>query len=323
MMKLPQGRIPLIPLMGAPGIALTQTTLKENLTDAETQFRTLFALLERFHPDGIFLFMDLTVEAEALGLKIRFPEHEPPSVREHPVKNFSSLHSLQSSWHGIGGRMPVFIKTMEKLSRVSDAINGCYVIGPLTLAGELMGVRDLALASMENEPFVLQMLEFTTGAVTEYACAFINAGADIVAVLEPTAVMFSPVQFEVYCAKYFKQIQDSLDRRCILHVCGNTTHLLPRMVQTDAFGLSLDSMVDFETISQKIPSEMYLIGNINPVAIFLQGTVQDMKEEVCTLCNKIKNKSRFILSSGCDLPVGIPLGNIEAFFEIGRTMSIN
>jgi len=54
-----------IPLLGAPGIKLTGTTLKQNLIDPSIQFKTLYKILERFNPDGIFPFMDLTVEAEA------------------------------------------------------------------------------------------------------------------------------------------------------------------------------------------------------------------------------------------------------------------
>lgn len=63
--------VPVAPLMGLPGIQLTYTTVKENLENAEVQFETIKKLKERFEPDIVFPFMDLSVEAEALGLEIK------------------------------------------------------------------------------------------------------------------------------------------------------------------------------------------------------------------------------------------------------------
>ena len=62
-----RGTVPVAPLMGLPGIHLTYKTVKENLENAEVQFETIKKLKERFEPDIVFPFMDLSVEAEALG----------------------------------------------------------------------------------------------------------------------------------------------------------------------------------------------------------------------------------------------------------------
>jgi uroporphyrinogen decarboxylase len=95
--KIPKNRVPLLPLLSAPGIKLTKTSLFENLSNYEIQTRTLLAILEKFQPDGIFTFMDLSVEAETLGLKIYIPDNNsPPSIKNHPVKNISLLNEIKS-----------------------------------------------------------------------------------------------------------------------------------------------------------------------------------------------------------------------------------
>lgn len=318
MMKLPEGRFPVIPLMGAPGISLTHLSLKDNLTRPDVQAATLLALQEKFEPDGIFVFMDLTVEAECLGLPIVFPKNDPPSVRNHPVKDAAGLARVESRWHGIGGRMPVFLKTMEEIARENSTVNGGYVVGPLTLAGELLGVTDLALASILHEDFVLRVLDFTTGVTLEYGRAFLNAGADVIAVLEPSAVLFSPEQFRKLCAAYFRKLQESLKTRLILHVCGNTTPLLGEMSETEALGLSLDSTVDFGAAARVIPEHIGLIGNISPVNSFLNGDERKIESDVESLVSQMRGRSNFILSSGCDLPAAVPLDNIARFIETGK-----
>ena len=52
-----------IPLIGIAGTHLTGYTVKENLTNSEIQYSTLKAIYDEYKPDGIFTFMDLTVEA--------------------------------------------------------------------------------------------------------------------------------------------------------------------------------------------------------------------------------------------------------------------
>src|SRR5690242_715656 len=69
------------PLIGFPGLPLTNSTVRQNLNDPDLQFRTLKALHGRFDFDIVFPMMDLTVEAEALGAEIDWETDENPSVR--------------------------------------------------------------------------------------------------------------------------------------------------------------------------------------------------------------------------------------------------
>ncbi|MGC9002134.1 MAG: uroporphyrinogen decarboxylase family protein [Dictyoglomus sp.] len=304
-----------IPLLGAPGIKLTGTTLKQNLIDPSIQFKTLYKILERFNPDGIFPFMDLTVEAEALGLKIDFPENENPSVREHPIKDREALAELKRKWNGISGRMKVFIKVCEMMVKEFDRIKGGYVIGPFTLAGELMGVNDLGINVLEEPEFVKEVVEFTTKVILEYAKVLFETGIDVVAVLEPTAVILSPQLFKEFSMKYFKYLSSEIKRPLIYHICGNTKHLIEDMGKSGAWGLSLDSAVDLKWASEIVPSKVNLIGNLDPVGVFLQGSPEMVYERTWKLLERMKDVENFILSSGCDIPVGTPLENIDAFMQ--------
>jgi uroporphyrinogen decarboxylase len=321
-LNLPKDKTLVIPLLGAPGIQLSNTTLRENLTDKDIQLKTIKLLIERFQPDGIFPFMDLTVEAEALGLEINFPEDENPAVRSHSIKTEEDLEAIKLRYRGISGRMPVFIDVVENLAKNFSIIKGAYTIGPFTLAGELMGVSELSINVMLNPGLAYKFLEFTTSVIKDYAQALLNAGADTVAILEPTAVMLSPRQFEEFSGKYFTYLVEELKAPLILHICGNTTHLLKKMSNTGAIGLSLDSLVNLKEASKIVPSNVALIGNLDPVRIFLQSTPEEVAEATRDLVEEMKGVKNFILSSGCDLPIGTPLENIEAFMEEGRKAGV-
>lgn len=320
--SLPKDRVPVIPLLGAPGVQLSNTTLKENLTDPSIQVRSLELLIERFQPDGIFTFMDLTVEAEALGLRIDFPEDENPSVRSHSIKSLEDLENLKKSYKGISGRMRIFIDVVERLAKNYTILKGAYTIGPFTLAGELMGVEDLMINTILNPNFLYSLLDFTTIVVKDYAYALLNAGADTVAVLEPTSVMLSPSQFNTFSGRYFSKLVEELKAPLILHICGNTKHLLKDMSDTGAIGLSLDSLVDLKEASTIVPEKVFLIGNLDPVRVFLLAEPQEIVKATRELLEKMSGVKNFILSSGCDIPKETPLENIEAFMNTGKNAKI-
>lgn len=308
-----------IPLLGAPGITLSKTTLRENLTNSEVQYKTLSILIDKFSPDGIFPMMDLTVEIEALGSETNFPENANPSVAKPLIKNREDLKILKGNWQGISGRMKVFIEVMEKIAKKYSIIKGGYVIGPFTMAGELMGANDIAMQAMLNPELVSELVNFSLEVISEYANALFNAGADAIAVLEPLAVILSPKKYKEFSLYPFKKLVSNLNNKpLILHICGNTNHLIKSMLDSGAVGLSLDSGINFEELKKIIPQEITLMGNLNPVKIFLQSTPDQVAEATKSLKESMKDTKNFILSSGCDIPVNTPLKNIEAFMKAAR-----
>jgi len=308
-----------IPLLGAPGTILSKATLRENLTNSEVQYKTLSMLIDKFNPDGIFPMMDLTVEIEALGSETNFPENANPSVAKPLITNREDLKILKGNWQGISGRMKVFIEVMEKIAKKYSIIKGGYVIGPFTMAGELMGANDIAMQAMLNPELVSELVNFSLEVISEYANALFNAGADAIAVLEPLAVILSPKKYKEFSLYPFKKLVSNLNNKpLILHICGNTNHLIKSMLDSGAIGLSLDSVINFKELKKTIPQEITLMGNLNPVKIFLQSTPDQVAGATKSLKESMKDTDNFILSSGCDIPLNTPLENIEAFMKAAR-----
>src|SRR6056297_381577 len=311
----------IVPLLGAPGAKLTSTTLKQNLSDAEIQFQSLYKLYERFKPDAMLPFMDLTVEADTLGLEINFPEDDNPAVKSHSVKDFESLEEIKKSWNGVESRMQVFVDVVAKMSKElpSEVAKLAYVIGPFTLVGELMGVEYASIATIENPEFIKELLDFSIEVISEYSNALFNAGADALVVLEPTSMLLSPRSYKKNSLEAFKTLSNKVGNKpLILHICGNTTHLIKGMCETGTVGLSLGTPMDFPQISKQIPNNIQLIGNIDPIEVMLNGTPEQVEKETRKFVNKMKGIDNFILSTGCDLPLGTPLENIDAFMKVGK-----
>ena len=311
----------IVPLVGAPGARLTGTTLKQNLTDASVQIESLTRLYERLQPDAMLPFMDLTIEAEALGLEINSPEDDNPSIKSHPVKTREDFEIIKNNWRGISGKMPLYVDIIKSMSdRLPKTVKKfAYVIGPITLVSELMGVAEAAEATVEQPDFIADMLDFSVEVIGDYANALFDAGADAMCVLEPTAVLLSPRSYKKNSQRPFKALVKKVNNRpLILHVCGDTKYILKGMCDSGTVGLSLDTPMNFPELAKTVPENIDLIGNIDPVAIILEATPEEVEKVTIEFIKNMKGIDNFILSTGCDIPLDTPMENLDAFMRAGR-----
>ena len=317
-----EGKIPIIPFLGAPGIKLSNSTLKQNLTRDDIQLKTLDLIIEKFYPDGIFPFMDLTIEAEALGLSLDFPENDYPHLKEPRIKTLEDLEFIKRKYKGLAGRMPLFLTVVENLAKKYSIVIGAYVIGPFSLSGELIGIENLFLNLKLKPAFVHKFLDFAFRVIKDYADALFNAGAQMVAILEPSAVLLSPKQFTEFSGDYISRLVEELGKKLILHICGNSTHLLQEMSRTGVMGLSVDSPVNLKNALEVVSENIVVMGNIDPITVFLQSTPEEVARATRALLEEMRGTKNFILSSGCDIPVATPLENIEAFMNEARKSNL-
>ncbi len=214
-----------IPLMGYPGSKLTQTTLKQNAFNWGVHCWSLFELVNTLEPDGIFFMMDLSVEAGALGVPVRYGLEDSPTVEQHMVKTSEDLTQFMSLDILKDARILMYLKTMEWMAKNFTCLKCAYCIGPFTLAGLLMGASDSAMATIENPDLVHDVLDFSTRVIQRYASALFDSGADLLAILEPTGMMLSPNQFNEFSGSYISKIVGQLNGMTVLHICGDTNSL--------------------------------------------------------------------------------------------------
>lgn len=308
------------PLLGYPGARLTHSSLKQNEFNPALHAATMSQIVKRFAPDAAFFMMDLSLEAGALGLPVRYPLFESPTVEEHPVKEAEDLDRLRVVDPLEDARVRGYIRVMELMTQSISVPRAAYAAGPFTLAGLLMGASDIAMATITDPPLVHQVVRFSTDICIRYSRALTEAGANVIVILEPTATFLSPKAFAEFCGAYVREVIASPGAadNAVLHICGDTSHILGEMCATGACALSLDSPVDFPAAASRIDPEVILIGNIDPVGIMVQQSPEEVARAVRELLDSMAKHSNFILSTGCDLPYETPDANIDAFMSEGR-----
>ncbi len=315
-----------VPLVGFPGCDLLGISIKVAQQNHGVHYNCIEALVYQLKPDAAFMMMDLSVEANALGLPVRFPIHESSTVEHHPVETIEDLDKFRCINILQDARVQSYIKTVEMMRTglPDDVLVGAYVVGPVTLAGLLGGAQQIAMDSVLDPEKLDVLCQFSTSIIQDYSRALINAGTDMLCVLEPTAVILGPKQFERFSAAYVRHIIESYKYAgvdTVYHTCGNTMHLIEAMAKSGVAALSLDSPetgVDLVKAAQKAGEEVVIMGNINPTAVMKDGSVDDVKQACSKLLNDMRDYPNFLLSTGCDLPPGVPLENMQALMQTVR-----
>ncbi|MDP8221315.1 MAG: uroporphyrinogen decarboxylase family protein, partial [Candidatus Stygibacter frigidus] len=313
------------PLLGYPGIQYTNNSKTQVQLEHEAHYETIMALTDNFQPDIVFPLMDISREVHALGRKAVF--HHLPLKDEIIGDYFPGMISqIEKRVLLDSERITEYLLTLEllKKSMASNQMLCAYISGPVSLAGMIMGMNNLALSLLLNPDAVHNLLSLCLHKLNELLPHLKSAGAQAICFLEPTASLLSPLQATEFSLDYLTQListTSDLELDSIIHICGNTSSIIELMTQTGASAISLDSPatgIVLSDIFNKFSSLPVLMGNINPSGAILTGTPQEVRSEVDNLLDSMKDVPDFILSTGCDLPQESSLTNIKAFFDAAR-----
>lgn len=317
------------PLVGFPGLQMTGSSIKLAQQNYVEHVKVINEIVNRFQPDAVFPLMDLAVEANAIGLNTLFPIDDSATVipDEVDLEKLKRINDLDLS---ADGRVLSYAETMKLMKKnlPQNILRGAYVTGPYTLSALILGAENAAMATITNPDKLNTVCEFSRNIILQYVKSLINAEAQLICVLEPSAAMLGQQEFIKFSANHVTPIVDYCNANeadTIYHICGNTTHLVEIMKNTGVDALSLDSKeagVDLKVVAEKTNDEVVLIGNLNPTGKILSGTPDEVSTETTELLTEMNNYENYILSTGCDLPQEVPLENIDAFVSAGRKFRI-
>jgi uroporphyrinogen-III decarboxylase len=201
------------------------------------------------------------------------------------------------------------------------------------LAAELLGSTEAMIATMENNTHLLDLLlSYCIEVVKNNAIAFIDAGADVIMILDPEAsnLTFNRLPsesgmtgFEKYCEKPIGEVTSSINSLGIpvlLHTCVTRPDMLKPLAKIDVQGYSLDINVDMKhAYDVLVPkgSKKVVLGNID-TTLLCYGPIEKIREEVTTLLDKMEACKRFILATSCDIAPSTPSENIFALCQAYR-----
>jgi len=308
-----------MPILSFPSIQLLSVSVKDLISDSDLQAEGMASIAKRTNSAASVSLMDLSLEAEAFGASVRFSDEEVPTVIGQLIEDEDGANELKVPAIG-SGRTQIYIDAIEKASKlITDRPVLAGIIGPFSLAGRLLDVSEAMIMCYDDPDTVHLVLEKCTDFLIEYCKAYEKAGANGVIMAEPLAGLMSPSLCEEFSSEYIKKIVDAVQNENFIvcyHNCGDSTvRSIDNILETGCKLYHFGNAIDIVDILPKIPSDVVVMGNIDPASQFRNGTPESIKEETLSLLKKASIYKNFVISSGCDIPPLAPWENIDAFFE--------
>ncbi|MBR0597363.1 uroporphyrinogen decarboxylase family protein [Sinanaerobacter chloroacetimidivorans] len=313
--------IPWVPFAGVHAGKIVGYTAEEVLTDEDKLVEAILAANKFYIPDGLPVLFDLQVEAEILGCDLLWAKNNPPSVKSHPLEGENkSIPCNCKIPTRESGRLPVILSAMRRIKAEIGSEVALYglICGPFTLASHLRG-SDIFMDMINDPAYVKDLVNFCSQVAVQMSEMYIEAGMDVIAVVDPLVSQVSPKHIERMLSEGFKAVFDYIRNQgaySCFFVCGNATKQIEVMCQMGPDGISVDENVNLA--KAKEITDRYNIsigGNIPLTTTMLHGTQEDNMKGVIDLLDSIADHHNLIISPGCDMPYDTPIENTVACAE--------
>ncbi len=311
-----------LPVLSFPSVSLLNCTVRDLISSADMQAKGMYEVSKKCDSAASVSLMDLSVEAEAFGAEIRFSDDEVPAVVGAIIEDEKDIEALNVPAVR-SARTGICIDAIKKAKElITDRPVFAGMIGPYSLAARLMDMQELMMLCYDEPDSVHMLVDKCTQFLAMYAKAFKEAGADGIMMAEPVSGLLSPSLEEEFSSPFVKKIIDEVQDESfavIYHNCGDNTPLMTEsFVSMGAYAYHFGNSIELSDMLEKYPSDVLVMGNVDPVAVLRMGTPDTVREKTRECLEKCASYDNFVISSGCDMPPMTPWDNITAFFETVR-----
>ena len=304
-------------------------TTAQSLDGTEVMIDVLKRRKEEFGIEGIKVGLRLRTVGQAVGSTLHFPEVGIDSVVKFVLDrpDFSGLDEILKN---DPYKNPLYQSMLQRCRELKDAFPdmgvSTVVAGPITTAAAIRPIELLLRDTMKHKDKLDSLLNFCV----DHSLAWVEMmenefGSMPCGICDPVscADIFSPRQYEIYSEPYLSRlidgIYDILGRKPGLHICGKTHPLWPRMLNLNIASYSVDNSEDLQKAKEILGKKYMLVGNVAPVDVMLNGTI----DEVIETCRDCLMKGAdipmgYTLGTGCQVPIGTKRENFDAFIYAAR-----
>jgi uroporphyrinogen decarboxylase len=326
-------RVPAYPIAGSFAGCLDGLSIEEYCTNPTKAVKAMINYYERYQPDIMIAFNDLAKEAEAVGCHVKYSDYVVPSIDEHVLQDDKgTLARLEVPDPRRDGRLPAFLEQCEALSaqKFPSAL-GAVLVGPWTIAMLMRNPELMCLDTLDDPAFVHDLMRFATEFAKRMGDAVLTTKIGL-SYSDPTAScsLVGPDTYREFIKPYHKELVDHFKAKKVgttVHICGTTHQIHEDLVDVGfvAVTIDLDQQSDpalqVDQLDRLITlgnqHNVVAIGNVD-VTIFERATQAEIEAEVRRCLDTAGQRSRFVLSTSCELPPRANPDCVKWFMEAAR-----
>ena len=311
----PVDRPPFHPIIMRFAAKYAGANYRDFCLDYKTKCAAMIRCARDFSLDWVTVMSDPYAEAEALGLTIEYPQNNLP-IAKKPL-NLDKLEKIR----------PVKVKDYQRLSNRIRAIEEYqhlvgteyfivgWVEGPMAEYAYLRGLSDACTDLITHPERVDSLSDIIVENATRFITAQIAAGAHCIGIGDSACSLIGPNLYRQFFFDRHRILVEhihSLGALAKLHICGDTTGLLPYLIETGADIVDVDHLV--ASMEDHIPllhRSQVLCGNSDPVSIIQNGNRETIAASVRE-CFK-QARGRGIVSAGCEITPETTIDNFSYY----------
>jgi MtaA/CmuA family methyltransferase len=319
-------RLPFHPLVMQFGAKQAGVPYREYCLDPKRHVDAMLYCMENLALDYVMTGAYPYTEAIAYGLDVEFPENNLPLERnlliKDPEKDLKKIKPLKIEDQDLMMRRVEMIGEYKSRAGNELFING-WAEGPMAEYADLRGMTGAFMDVMDYPDEIEEVM----GIIVENAKAWIKlqieAGADCIGIGDAACSQIGPALYEELVFDYHKELAayiQSLGAYAKIHICGNTTPILPSMIEAGYNIIDVDYLVeDMSPFVDLLGPKQVFLGNVDPVSVIQDGTPEFIMQKTIR-CVK-QAKGRCIVAAGCEIPRDTTAENYMAFFEACKEAS--
>ena len=313
----PVDRVPFHPILMRWAARYAGVPYKSFCLDAREKCRAMIACADDFDLDWVTVMSDPFAEASAFGLEVVYPEDDLPIDAGGHLPDLEAAARLMPYRVEDHPRLLNRVREIETLKdRVGDRlfIVG-WVEGAVAEYVDLRGATSAAMDMLDDPHAVGVALDVIVESALPFITAQIQAGAHCIGIGDAFCSQVGPDLYRTLAFERERRMVDhvhGLGALAKLHICGNTTHLLPDMIRTGADIIDIDHLVPSmaDAAAQLGPGQV-LCGSNDPVSVIQDGS----EEQIVAVTRACHTQSggRCIVSAGCEITPGTSETRLRRF----------
>lgn len=310
------GRTPFMPILMRFCAKYTGTPYRDFILDPEAHCQSNIECARAFGSDWVNVMSDPYGELEAYGAHIEYPEDSLPLDKVILFETLESLAKLDAIDFVGNRRIQGRLRELEIFRRElgdSTAICG-WVEGPLAEYCDLRSMGNAFLDLYDDPARVKKTLQTLYRNAERFITLQVEAGANMIGIGDAACSQLGEELYREFAWELECRLVEHIHRLgalAKLHICGNTSAILPGMIATGADIVDVDHLVSsMPPFAPLLGKHQALCGNLDPVSVVQNGTPETIERLGRELLRAFPGK--LILSAGCEVTPGTATANLHA-----------
>jgi MtaA/CmuA family methyltransferase len=277
--------------------------------------------------EGINVRLSLRTMGAAMGSTLHYPEHGIDRIEEYILQDYEDWGKMTDpDPYNNKILTPMLEQAAMLKKRFPDMQLSTGVVGPLSTAVAIRPIEKILRDTRKNPEKLRELIALGLDNSLKWVEVFTKEfGPATASISDPVTCtdIISRSQFEEFSFPELKRLVDGLKEitglKPSLHICGHTKGIWEDLKELEISSFSVDNCEDLGEVCEALGDTFPILGNVPPVEVLRQGTIDDVIESVkdC-ICKGATSPKGYTLATGCQVPLGTPRENLEAFVYAAR-----